>query len=543
MVVHADPGARQLAATCSVDVRRLTGHPPDSLDFLLGSGYRVKSLRTPDGLPVPLERILDGAPVPQLHPGRRADRYDWAFIRVPSYLVSPGQRETFIFEYEGEGTLGMLGTTMFQMHDTPARWYPLRYDDPGTARCTVVTPDSMVAVFGGRRIGERQVGERSVAREFQTDFALNYFPLLVGRWETARRHHSAVELTFHHSSRADAERVLATVDQYLMNLTCPEMLGGYPYSQLVLVEYPPEQAGLNVAMPGGVIGWGGARGEALVHEISHLWWGAGVFSEHAAGDLFMNEAFATYTAAMFTELALGKDRMTAGFVNRQVRNHVGLLWERSLVDCVELNYGKGAYAVHLLRRVLGDEAFRDAIHDYLQSNIGSVANLPDLMDAFERRYGHDLDWFVEQWVRRRGSLPDPRLQYRIDHADDGGSAVAVTVTQEGDLYDLPLLLKFEGRSGPGGQATHSTLEWVRDKHEDFAYHFTDVIDHVSMNEDGWILTQDRLDWLPTYYDRPQRRSLVSRALPAILLLVGVATGYVVRRRRRRSGGGSREVQN
>jgi hypothetical protein len=544
MTVYADPGAQKLSATVSIDIQRALAASSDSLDFLLDRPYEVASVHREDGTPIPFERVVDGEPISGLHPGRVVDRCDWAFLRIPSSLFTSGDRQRIVVEYEGEKAIGMIGKEMFQMHTDTARWYPYRYDDLATATCTIVAPDSMTAMFGGKRIAVKEEEGGRVRSEFRTEFPLNFFPLFVGAWEETHSTDGNIELVFLHKAEhaEDADTFLRRTAQYLRNLRDPSMLGPYPYSQLVLIEFPHGSAD-GIAMPGGIVAytfdrsgledWLRKAGEIFAHEIAHLWWGAGVFTVHDKDRTFLNEAFATYSAALFTELALGTNRMTEGFINRQVRNCASLLKDHNLLYSARLNYGKGAYVVHLLRRVMGDDLFFRTIRKYLSDHVGRMVNLDVFREACEAEYGKDLSWFFDQWVRRPG-LPDLQLRYHIEHPQEGQSKIVVSIAQKGELYDLPVTLSFRAKAK--GEDWENPVRqtksvWIHDKHEEWTFHFDEDINKVSMNEDGWILTWDRLKTLPLSYS-PSKKNIITRNLPNIVMMALMAVlGYFIARRR------------
>ena len=537
MTVYADPGAQKLSATASIDIQRSLATPSDSLDFLLDRPYKITSVHREDGTPILFERVMDGEPISGLHSGR-ADRYDWAFLRIPSSLFSSGDRQRIVVEYEGEKAIGMIGREMFQMHTDGARWYPYRYDDLATATCTIIAPDSMTAMFGGKRIAVKEEEGGKVRSEFQTEFPLNFFPLFVSTWEETHSTDGNIELIFLHKAEhaEDADIFLRRAAQYLRNLRSPSMLGPYPYSQLVLIEYPP--GGIDgIAMPGGIVAytidrsgledWLRKTGECFAHEIAHLWWGVGVFTVHDKDSAFLNEAFATYSAALFTELALGTNRMTEGFINRQVRNHASLLKDHDLSYSAELNYGKGAYVVHLFRRVMGDDLFFRTIRKYLSDHMGRMVNLDVFREACEAEYGKDLSWFFDQWVRRPG-LPDLELQYSIKHPREGQSEIVVSIDQKGERYDLPLTLDFRDEAN-AVRGTESV--WIHDKHEEWTFHIAGDIRTISMNDDGWILTRGRVETLPGYTSYyPSKKRIITNI---VMMVVMLALGYFIGRRRAR----------
>ncbi|MFP5245080.1 MAG: M1 family metallopeptidase, partial [Thermoanaerobaculia bacterium] len=154
-------------------------------------------------------------------------------------------------------------------------------------------------------------------------------------------------------------------------------IGPYPYEKLALVESSTRFGGMenssaifldeksiNTPMPL----------EALVaHEIAHQWFGDSV-TQRDWHDLWLSEGFATYFANLFYEHADGraafvermrKDRQD--YLDAQQRNPLAI-HDRSIADLTKLlnrfTYEKGAWVLHMLRGILGDEAFFAAVRDY-----------------------------------------------------------------------------------------------------------------------------------------------------------------------------------
>lgn len=66
---------------------------------------------------------------------------------------------------------------------------------------------------------------------------------------------------------------------------------------------------------------------------------------------------------------------------------------------------------HMIRLLLGDDRFRTALHDLMQSRRNSPLTVDVYRDAMEAAYGEPLGWFFQQWLID-GVLPD----YRIEEA-------------------------------------------------------------------------------------------------------------------------------
>ncbi len=113
---------------------------------------------------------------------------------------------------------------------------------------------------------------------------------------------------------------------------------------------------------------GGLTYETLMaHELSHHWWGNNTTCS-TASDMWLNEGWASYSEALFTEYVYGK----TAYQNYINGIHKGVLQfahladgGASAVDNVSHGntygrhvYKKGADMVHCIRGVMGDEAFK-----------------------------------------------------------------------------------------------------------------------------------------------------------------------------------------
>ncbi|MSR36798.1 MAG: M1 family peptidase, partial [Gemmatimonadetes bacterium] len=159
----------------------------------------------------------------------------------------------------------------------------------------------------------------------------------------------------------------------------------------------------------------------VAHETAHQWFGDSV-TEADWHHLWLSEGFATYFAALFYEWTDG----AAAFrreMEEDRRSYLGSTDpDRSVIDpdagdLFDLlnhnNYEKGAWVLHMMRGVVGDQAFQSGIRDYYAAHRNGTALTDDLRAAVERASGRDLGWFFEQWLTRPG-YPVLRITQRWD---------------------------------------------------------------------------------------------------------------------------------
>jgi aminopeptidase N len=67
-------------------------------------------------------------------------------------------------------------------------------------------------------------------------------------------------------------------------------------------------------------------------------------------------------------------------------------------------YRKGAWTLHMLRGVVGDEAFWSGLREYYRLYRDKNASTADFRRVMEEASGTELGWFFDQWLHRGGML-------------------------------------------------------------------------------------------------------------------------------------------
>lgn len=199
--------------------------------------------------------------------------------------------------------------------------------------------------------------------------------------------------------------------------------------------------------------------EVIAHELFHHWFGDLVTTE-SWSNLPLNEAFATYGEYLWIDHKYGSDE--AGFHLMQDLQAYLRESETKNVDLIRFHYAhrddmfdshsyaKGGRVLHMLRQILGDEAFFASLRHYLEKHEYQTAEVHDLRLAFEETTGLDLNWFFDQWFLDNGH-PKVDIRYRLE-----GDSLVVEISQLQDMerfpmYRLPLEIAIyeNGKAAPG----------------------------------------------------------------------------------------------
>ncbi len=183
--------------------------------------------------------------------------------------------------------------------------------------------------------------------------------------------------------------------------------------------------------------------DLLLHEVAHEWWGNKITVADWA-DFWIQEGFATYAEAIYVNDTLGVDRYLDYMADLRPR----ISNERPLVAGTDLTsadaytgdiYHKGAWVLHTLRWLVGDEVFFEAIYRFANDPeyaYGLVSS-DDFAALVDEISGLDLEWFWSRYLLR-ADIPTWRVERR---PGDGDERVEVTW---GDP-DLPNAARGGGR--------------------------------------------------------------------------------------------------
>jgi len=276
-------------------------------------------------------------------------------------------------------------------------------------------------------------------------------PLAVGRYVVKTQKADGIELSVYlfprHAARADAylREARAIVNFYASRF------GPYPYEKLAIAEIP--------VFPGGygstsLLMLTEASFDApklpisfLAHEIAHQWWGNSVFPQ-GPGCGWLSEAFAEYSSFLYMERKGGRAALKA-CLRDAARGYWSAIsggYEEPIAATDPYDqigayrgviYDKGAYVLHSLRYVLGDETFFTLLREFASRYAHSKADIDAFTRLCEEKSGRSLKSFFDAWLNRSGAL---RLTYRYETrpAGQGEMEISLVLKQEGTVYSGPL---------------------------------------------------------------------------------------------------------
>jgi aminopeptidase N len=198
--------------------------------------------------------------------------------------------------------------------------------------------------------------------------------------------------------------------------------------------------------------------DLISHELGHQWFGDLVTCKDW-GDIWLNEGFATFLEAVWTEAHYGKDQADyERWNNAREWFESNSLWNKPIVrhdfdDSSEFDgnaYNKAGWVLYMLREQIGEDAFYRGLKHYLDVNRGKNVVTADLAKAIEESGHVNVDQFFSQWLYGAGA-PKFDLSYTYDGEKH---QVMLTVNQiqkvEGrvGLFRVPVEVEITTGSGP-----------------------------------------------------------------------------------------------
>ncbi|WP_338409813.1 M1 family metallopeptidase [uncultured Flavobacterium sp.] len=137
------------------------------------------------------------------------------------------------------------------------------------------------------------------------------------------------------------------------------------------------------------------------HELAHQWFG-NLITANKSKHHWLHEGFATYYALWAEQKIYGVD-----YFNRKLNEYALELKANLKYDSIPiLNekassltfYKKGACALHVLRTNVGDDAFKKAVQNYLNTYAFKNVDTDDFLNEIKKVSSYDVALFKKRWL-------------------------------------------------------------------------------------------------------------------------------------------------
>ena len=316
---------------------------------------------------------------------------------------------------------------MFPCKDHPS-------DKPATASMHITVPDPLVAAGPGKFEGvKKNAGGTSTYNWRMTNPIANYslvfnaapYKIIQDKYKSVTGETLPIVFYVLPESFAKGPGLIAEQKKYLAFYE--KYLGPFPFrSQKVgIVETPHLGMEHSTAIAYGNQFKYNEDGTdwLLLHEFGHEWW-ANLVTASDWRDFWIHEGFQSFMDTFYTETLHGREAymkaMRArqkGFRNMQpvAPREPKIAYQVYMAEPDYLKsdgdiYGKGAYFLHTLRYLIGDDAFfkalrhmaypTKAMEKITDGRQARLVNTDDFLTIAEQDSGMELDWFFELYLRQ-----------------------------------------------------------------------------------------------------------------------------------------------
>jgi len=378
-----------------------------------------------------------------------------------------GQPATLTFSYDGHlsGTEDspVYGIKFAAIHNDfafllyPARWFPVNgYTTDRFAADLHITVPSGYKVLGSGIDTHEASGDKLV---YNFHFERPSFPGSIAVVRDAGTAISSEGVTtalyFRDSEKDMAHQYGEQMGQMMTYFT--GTFGLPPYANLAVVE-TESGAPNGYAAPGLIFLNPHAIGKQvgtklLANEISRQWW-EDLVSPTTRNHLWLTNGLAAYSEILWTEHAASPSAAESQFrddtVESLTADNVPVIQSGRMEDYSPelwaLTASKGAAVLHMLRYVIGDQAFFQTLKQFAARYAWKSASTEDFKKVAEEVSKQDLGYFFIQWIESSGA-PEFKLEYTIFRTQKGFRVMG-KVSQDLDTFRMPVDLKIETEGNP-----------------------------------------------------------------------------------------------
>ncbi len=184
--------------------------------------------------------------------------------------------------------------------------------------------------------------------------------------------------------------------------------------------------------------------DLLLHEVAHEWWGNKISVSDWA-DFWIQEGFATYAEAIYVLDTLGETRYLEYMarLRQRIDDRHPVVRGEDLTSSQAYSgdiYFKGAWVLHSLKWLLGDEAFFTVVWRFANDpefayGLVSTEALAELVSEVS---GREIGWFWQRYLYR-AEEPVWRIKRRVD-----GDRERISITWDDSEFEMPLPVEVDG---------------------------------------------------------------------------------------------------
>ena len=343
-------------------------------------------------------------------------------------------------------------------------WFPTKQslnDKIEKVRIEVTTPTGIYVAANGKLISETAISGTQLKTIWQTNYAIPAYLIAIGvtsynKYTDTIGNPPFPYINYIYPSNSGLTLTNINKVKPIMELF-ETYFGPYPYRD---EKYGHMEFDFGGGMEHPTMSSMGTNTLSVyAHELGHQWFGDKTTCK-TWNDVWINEGFARFAEHLYNEKITNAGNKTAfitylqSIINNITSSNGGTVYvpesglESFRIFDSRLSYDKGSYLLVMLKWMVGDDAFYQAIRNYSNQYAYNYATGMDFKSSFEASTGKDFTEFFNDWYFGEGypiynikwkQNPDQSISFKVSQTRSTTSAPA--------FFEMLLPIKVTGTSG------------------------------------------------------------------------------------------------
>lgn len=385
-------------------------------------------------------------------------------------------------------------------------WFPTKQslnDKIEKVRIEITTPTGVFVAANGKLISETAISGSQLKTIWQTNYPIPAYLIAIGVTNYSKYTDTIGNppfpfLNYVYPSNATTNNLNA------INATKPMMelfetyFGPYPYRDEKYGHMEFDFSGGMEHPTMSSMGVWTSLG-TTAHELAHQWFGDKTTCK-TWNDVWINEGFARFAEHLYNEKITNAGNKTAfisylqSIINNITSSSGGSVYvsntgleSLSVLFSSRLSYDKGSYLLRMLKWMVGEDAFYQALREYSTNYAYGYASGMDFKNSFETSTGKDFTEFFNDWYFGEG-YPIYNIKWKQNQDQSISFKVAQTTSTPSApaFFEMLLPVKVTGTSGQTALFVldHTTNDQV------FTLPLSFDVASISFNYENQILTKN-----------------------------------------------------
>lgn len=343
-------------------------------------------------------------------------------------------------------------------------WFPTKQslnDKIEKVRIEVTTPTGIYVAANGKLISETAISGTQLKTIWQTNYAIPAYLIAIGvtsynKYTDTIGNPPFPYINYIYPSNSGLSLTNINKVKPIMELF-ETYFGPYPYRD---EKYGHMEFDFGGGMEHPTMSSMGTNTLSVyAHELGHQWFGDKTTCK-TWNDAWINEGFARFSEHLYNEKITNAGNKAAyvsylqGFIDNITGSAGGTVYvpdsglESFRIFDSRLSYNKGSYLLIMLKWMVGDDVFYQAVREYSNNYAYTYATGMDFKSSFEASTGKDFTEFFNDWYFGEGyPIYDIRWKQNADQSITFMVSQTKSISSAPAFFEMLLPIKVTGTSG------------------------------------------------------------------------------------------------